>query len=177
MDWYKFSETTMRREIENILYTNAKGIYKRKRVQKEAELDQVQTERQRILKRRQKGGARTHKLRQNVRKKFKIIMYLLAQTVKDIKSYYHVSDSYRIKEWTEILSAGDQGTILYLIRRMQDSPFIADNLFIYKALYIGLIKKNPLVIEALDKELVIIIKNILLEEAGYQSTVQNKVYI
>jgi hypothetical protein len=99
---FKEKEQKMIRTIEQTIVEHKLLIYKQKRAEFEEEMNELEAERKRIIKKKKNKKERAKALKANTRQQLYIIAKALNQTVLHYKSLYFENDYYRFKKLLDV---------------------------------------------------------------------------
>jgi hypothetical protein len=99
---FKEKEQRMIRTIEQTITEDRLRIYKLKRAEFEEELNELEAERKRIVKRKKNKKEKMKLLKQNTRQQFCFIAKALNATVLHYKVMYYENDYYRFKKLLDV---------------------------------------------------------------------------
>jgi hypothetical protein len=104
---FKEKEQRMIRTIEVTIIEDRLRIYKMKRAEFEDELNELEAERKRIIKRKKNKKERMKLLKANTRQQFLFIAKALNATVLYYKTLYFENDYYRFKKLLDVQQASE----------------------------------------------------------------------
>lgn len=99
---FKEKEQRMIRTIEQTITDDKLKIYKLKRAEYEDELNELEAERKRIIKKKKNKKERMKLLKANTRTQFLFIAKALNATVIHYKQMYYENDYYRFKKLLDV---------------------------------------------------------------------------
>ena len=104
---FKEKEQKMIRTIEQTITEDRLRVYKLKRAEFEDELNELEADRKRIIKRKKNKKERIKLLKANTRQQFCLIAKALNVTVLYYKQLYFENDYYRFKKLLDVQQPGE----------------------------------------------------------------------
>jgi len=134
---FKEKESKMLQAIEQTIYDDKLRIYKAKRAIYDDEINELDKERQKIIKaRKMNKNEGSRQLRQNNKKLLLFYVRALQETIKYYKELYYENDFYRQKKLQELVGqqTGKRGekALLDQLIKFFSSPFKDDRMFVVK---------------------------------------------